>query len=70
MEFHLQHQDFDVAIPQKYKVDDGETAEQIEQRINDMLANYDKQNADFKPFKVKVENLEDGFLKQMKGLFQ
>ena len=62
--------DFDVAIPQKYKVDDGETADQIEQRIADMLANYDKQNADFKPFKVKVEKLEDGFLKQMKGLFQ
>ncbi len=61
--------DFDVAIPQRYKVDDSETVEQIEARIGEMLANYEVQNADFQPFKTKVERLEDGFMEQMKTLF-
>ena len=61
--------DFDVAIPEKYKVDDGETAEQIENRIADMMAHYEDQNIDFQPFKLKVERLEENFLNQLKGLF-
>lgn len=61
--------DFDVAIPEKYKVDDGETAEQIESRIADMLAHYEVQNADFQPFKLKVERLEENFMNQLKEIF-
>lgn len=61
--------DFDVAIPMKYKVDDGETAEQIENRIVDMLTQYEKQVLDFRSFKQKVEGLEDNFMKQLKELF-
>ena len=61
--------DFDVAIPGKYKVDDGETAEQIEKRIGDMLANYVAQNVDFQSFKKKVEQLEENFMNQLKDLF-
>ena len=61
--------DFDVAIPTKYKVDDGETAEQIESRIADMLAHYEEQNVDFQPFKLKVERLEESFMNQLKEVF-
>lgn len=61
--------DFDVAIPQKYKVEDVESAEQIEVRIADMLEHYETQNADFLPFKLKVEHLENNFLNQLKELF-
>ena len=61
--------DFDVAIPQKYKVHDDETAEQIEYRIADMLQNYEKQKMDFLPFKLKVEGLEDNFINQLKNVF-
>ena len=59
--------DFDVAIPEKYKVDDGETAEQIESRIADMLERYEVQIVDFQPFKRKVECLEEKFIKQLKN---
>ena len=62
--------DFDVAIPQHYKVDDKTTAEQIENRISDMLAHYLIQNADFKSFKEKVEHLEEGFLEQLVSVFR
>jgi hypothetical protein len=61
--------DFDVAIPEKYKVDDGETAEQIENRIAEMLEHYEVQNVDFQSFKEKVERLEDDFNLQLKDLF-
>ena len=61
--------DFDVAIPQKYKVDDNETAEQIEKRIDDMLVDYEVQNVDFLPFKQKVEGLESNFMSQLENIF-
>ena len=62
--------DFDVAIPQQYKVEDKTTAEQIENHISDMLAQYKIQNADFRPFKEKVEHLEEGFLEQLVNIFR
>lgn len=61
--------DFDVAIPQKYKVEDAESAEQVESRIADMLEHYEAQHADFLPFREKVERLEKNFLSQLKELF-
>ena len=61
--------DFDVAIPQKYKVEDIESAEQIECRIDDMIRNYENQHVDFFPFKTKVEKLEDNFVLQLKKVF-
>lgn len=61
--------DFDVAIPTMYKVGDDETAGQVEERIAEMLENYKVQNADFLPFKTKIEQLENGFIEQLKKLF-
>lgn len=61
--------DFDVAVPEKYKVDDDETIEQVENRIADMLGHYDVQHVDFLPFKTKVENLEENFYKHIQSVF-
>lgn len=61
--------DFDVAIPQQFKVDDGTSAAQIENRIADMLVHYVDQNGDFLSFKEKVEQLEANFIEQLKELF-
>lgn len=62
--------DFDVAIPQGYKVDDCETAEQIESRIGEMLGSYGSHLPDFAGFKAKVEGLEENYLTQIKAIFE
>lgn len=61
--------DFDVAIPQKYKVDDSETLEQIEVRIAHMLSNFERIQPDFLCFRTKVEGLETNFINQLDRLF-
>ncbi len=61
--------DFDVAIPERYKVDDSETAMEIESRIADMLEHYNEQNTDFQSFRLKVEHLEENFINQLQELF-
>lgn len=61
--------DFDVAIPGKYKVGDDETAQQVEDRIEDMLLNYQSRHADFLSFKVKIEGLDNSFLTQLRNIF-
>lgn len=61
--------DFDVAIPEKYKVAEDETIEQVEERLADMLEHYVDQYTDFSPFKTKVEKLEENFYKQIQNVF-
>ena len=62
--------DFDVAIPVQYKVDDSEGAGDIEGRILSMLAGYQEQLPDFTSFRDKVEHLEENFILQLKRLFK
>ncbi len=61
--------DFDVAIPTKYKVDDSETAEDVELRIDEMLDNYDLHYHDFDGFRTKIQDLEYNFTEQISTLF-
>jgi len=61
--------DFDVAIPQQYKVADGTSAVQIESQIAEMLNGYEMQKDDFLPFKKKVERLETSFMEQLRTVF-
>ena len=61
--------DFDVAIPQKYKVDEEINVEQIEDQIADMLEHYESQYSDILSFKTKVENLEENFCKHIRNVF-
>ena len=61
--------DFDVAIPQEYKIDDNESVEQIEARIAEMLDNYESHYPNFDSFRKKVERLEETYLQQIKEIF-
>ena len=61
--------DFDVAIPQKYKIDDDESLEQIEVRIAEMLKNYELHYPKFESFRKKVEKLEETYIQQIKDIF-
>lgn len=61
--------DFDVAIPDIYKVNDAETAEDVEHRIQEMLMDYAGQFHSFDSFRFKIEHLEDNFVIQLKSLF-
>lgn len=61
--------DFDVAIPQEYKIDDNESAEQIEARIAEMLKNYELHYPNFESFRIKIEKLEETYLQQIKEIF-
>lgn len=61
--------DFDVAIPQEYKIDDNESAEQIEARITEMLENYELHYPNFESFRIKIEKLEETYLQQIKEIF-
>lgn len=61
--------DFDVAIPNQYKVEDSESIEQIELRIADMLNNYEEHLPNFEAFKKKVELLENNYMQQLKEIF-
>lgn len=60
--------DFDVAIPVYYKINDKESILFIEDKIKDMLLNYEAQHTDFLPFHMKVQNLEGCFRIQLNHL--
>lgn len=61
--------DFDVAIPSNYKIDDNESIEVVEEMIQNMLNNYEEHNVHFIFFKDKVRNLEQNFIQQIKEIF-
>ena len=61
--------DFDVAIPDQYKIKDLENAEFVESKIKEMLANFDEQHSDFVQFQQKVCRLEDGFKDSLSHIF-
>lgn len=57
--------DFDVAIPNKYKVYVDASVEEIERTIDDILDNYSIHSKSFDGFRCKIECLESSFLTQM-----
>lgn len=61
---------FDVAIPDKYKITDITNLEMIENKICEMLSNYEHQFADFAGFREKIAALEDNFEKAIILLFK
>ena len=60
--------DFDVAIPEKYKLTEP-SAEEAERVIGEMLEKYEEQFSDFDSFRRKVDLLEENFEDQIKILF-
>lgn len=61
--------DFDVAIPAKYKISNYEDLAVVKNAIQDMLNDYEKNRDDFFPFKKKISKLESNFMKQIEELF-
>jgi len=61
--------DFDVAIPDKYKLEDYNNIACVNEKIEYLLNNYDACIADFRPFKDKVSQLETNFLIQINEIF-
>lgn len=61
--------DFDVAIPDKYKMENYADVEAVAEKIKYMLANYDGLIDDFAPFRKKIEGLKDGFVDSIRKIF-
>lgn len=61
--------DFDIAIPNSYKMDDAESIDNIEKKIQEMLDNYEKESIDFEHFRNQIQNLEPNFIKSIKQRF-
>ncbi len=60
---------FDVAIPEQYKLEDFNNEELVVSKIKDMLANYDELIGDFDFFRKKVKNLEQKFIESIRSIF-
>lgn len=61
--------DFDVAIPDKYKVEDFNNEELVASKIKDILNNYENYIMDFESFRQKINFLEENFIQEIKMLF-
>lgn len=62
--------DFDIAIPARYKIDNFNDLETVTKEIEFMLTNYERVIQDFKFFQNKVINLEKGFIESIKSNFE
>ncbi len=65
---HAARNDFDVAIPSKYKLS-FLSPSHVEKKIGQMLSNYEEIISDFEPFREKVQNLERDFTEQLSQIF-
>lgn len=61
--------DFDVAIPQKYKIKNYKNINMVSLKIKEMLENYENNIVDFIPFKQKIEGLEESFKQSIEEVF-
>lgn len=61
--------DFDVAIPEKFKIKNLEDVDFVEIKISSMLNLYSVNSVDFIPFMQKVDGIEEKFINQLKSYF-
>lgn len=61
--------DFDVAIPEEYKIEDYNNEELVVNKIKDILKNYDLRIKDFDFFREKIQKLEENFIDQIQSIF-
>jgi len=60
--------DFDVAIPEEYKLSKP-TAEEAEEKISVMLEQYEERFGDFDSFREKIDKLEMNFIEAIRSSF-
>lgn len=61
---------FDVAIPDTYKIEDYYNIEVVNNHVESILQNYDEIISEFSSFKVKIDNLERNFSTQINQIFK
>ncbi|MDE5592496.1 MAG: hypothetical protein K2I75_01025 [Clostridiales bacterium] len=61
--------DFDIPIPQQYKIEDFENEQLVVDKIKYILQNYDECIGDFNGFRTKIQNLETTFKEQINNVF-
>ena len=61
--------DFDIAIPEQYKIKDYNNEELVVKQIKEMIFKYDEQYNDFEKFRVQIDNLESNFILSIKNIF-
>lgn len=62
--------DFDVAIPNQYKIDEINNEQLIVDRIKNILKNYDVCIDDFQSFRFKIDKLEENFVISIHDIFK
>lgn len=60
---------FDVAIPDEYKITDWTDESKVLDKINKMLIHYDEIIKQFVPFREKISRLEDNFIHSIQEIF-
>jgi hypothetical protein len=58
--------DFDIAIPDKYKIENYDNLEIVNAAIQSVIDKYQDCLPDFIPFRNKIERLESDFIQQIK----
>ncbi len=61
--------DFDVAVPDRFKVVDMQNIDQVAEIIKHMLDNYDLLIEEFEPFRQQIAKLEENFEKSISKIF-
>jgi hypothetical protein len=61
--------DFDVAIPNEFKIKDYNNEELVVEKIKYMLHNYDSLIGQFEPFRKKILALEENFIRAIREIF-
>lgn len=61
--------DFDVAIPDRYKIADYNNLQLVSDKIEYLLNNYRQCIVDFEPFRTKISLLEQNFMNQINNIF-
>ncbi len=62
--------EFDVAIPEQFKIEDYENEEMVANKIKDVLTHYDEYIIDFEFFRQKIGKLEENFINTIQFLFK
>lgn len=61
--------DFDIAIPDKYKIENYDNLDIVNAAIQSVIDKYQDCLPDFIPFRNKIERLESDFIQQINNLF-
>lgn len=62
--------DFDIAIPTEYKLDNIDNIDDVVEKIKYMINNYDNLINDFSSFRSQIRGLENQFIRDLESIFK